>query len=451
MAVELTAIASNVSSARKLLKSLDPHGVSFLDVLIDMEQKEVMAHPAVQKYLSDVWMGDIRWASWKIIMLFFTFLLIPPVWIVFSLPVRHQFNKVPIVKFMTYLVSHFYLMLLFFFTIVVPLVPIYQSTNLIPHWYEWLLLAWLSGLLVTELTNPGDRNGLGWIKIVNLGICAVAIFCHILAVAFQGEDRMTVLYIRNQILAWALLLTYVQLLEFLSFHHLFGPWAIIIHDLIKDLVRFLVILLIFMIGFTCHLAALYQPVFAPDSLSQVGTGFVQSPSLNPIDTFEFLFFALFGLTDPESFPPLDRSPYWTIVLMKIVFGTYMMITFIVLINLLIAMMSDTYQRIQQQSDVEWKFGRAKLIRNMNKTSATPAPLNLFTKPIFYLKMAWKLKCKLWSPMASTYVHEEDQDTMSESRSLDNFGSSAHRLWKRKSTVEPAGDMGLGGFHPAQNI
>ena len=41
MAVELTAIASNVSSARKLLKSLDAHGTPFLDVLIDMEQKEV--------------------------------------------------------------------------------------------------------------------------------------------------------------------------------------------------------------------------------------------------------------------------------------------------------------------------------------------------------------------------------------------------------------------------
>lgn len=41
MAVELTAIASNVSSARKLLKALDNHGTPFLDVLIDMEQKEV--------------------------------------------------------------------------------------------------------------------------------------------------------------------------------------------------------------------------------------------------------------------------------------------------------------------------------------------------------------------------------------------------------------------------
>lgn len=33
-------------------------------------------------------------------------------------------------------------------------------------------------------------------------------------------------------------------------------------------------------------------------------------------------------------------------MMKLVFGIYMMVTLIVLINLLIAMMSDTYQRIQ---------------------------------------------------------------------------------------------------------
>ncbi|XP_059153195.1 ankyrin-2-like [Physella acuta] len=438
MAVELTAIASNVSSARKLLKALDNHGTPFLDVLIDMEQKEVVAHPAVQKYLSDVWMGDLRWANWKIVMLFFAFLLIPPVWILFSLPSRHRFNKVPIIKFMTYLVSHFYLMILFSLTIVAPLVPIYQSTSLIPHWYEWILLAWLSGLLVSELTNPGDRQGLGWIRTVNLGICAIAIFCHILAAAFQDKDRMVMLYIRNQFMAWALLLTFVQLLEFLSFHHLFGPWAIIIRDLIKDLVRFLVILLIFMIGFTLHLTALYQPVFSPYADTEIGTDFVQPNTLSPIDTFEFLFFALFGLTDPASFPPLDRSPMWTTVLLKVVFGTYMMITFIVLINLLIAMMSDTYQRIQQQSDVEWKFGRAKLIRNMNKTSATPAPLNLFTKPFFYLKLALKLKCKIWSPLASNFMNEEDHDTMSDSRSLDNFGGSNYKLWKRKSTVEPAG-------------
>eukprot|EP00090_Calanus_glacialis_P022333 TRINITY_DN34479_c0_g1_i1.p1 TRINITY_DN34479_c0_g1~~TRINITY_DN34479_c0_g1_i1.p1 ORF type:complete len:247 (-),score=73.52 TRINITY_DN34479_c0_g1_i1:56-754(-) len=41
-------------------------------------------------------------------------------------------------------------------------------------------------------------------------------------------------------------------------------------------------------------------------------------------------------------------------------------------------MSDTYCRIQEQSDIEWKFGLAKLIRNMQSTFVAPAPLNLFT-------------------------------------------------------------------------
>lgn len=40
------------------------------------------------------------------------------------------------------------------------------------------------------------------------------------------------------------------------------------------------------------------------------------------------------------------QPYWTEYLFKIVFGIYMLVSVVVLINLLIAMMSDTYQRIQ---------------------------------------------------------------------------------------------------------
>lgn len=40
------------------------------------------------------------------------------------------------------------------------------------------------------------------------------------------------------------------------------------------------------------------------------------------------------------------QPYWVEYLFKIVFGVYMLVSVVVLINLLIAMMSDTYQRIQ---------------------------------------------------------------------------------------------------------
>lgn len=398
MATELLAIAASSNSAGQLLKAVDCHGMQFLDVLIENEQKEVVSHPAVQKYLSDVWMGNLRWATWKIVMLFLAFFFIPLVWLMFSLPLKHRFNKVPIIKFMAYLVSHLYLMLLFSLTVVNPIVPIWQSASLIPHWYEWILLAWLSGLLVSELTNPGDRGGLGWIKVISIVLCAIGIFCHLIAFAFNTVDRLTLLFIRNQLFAWALLMCFVQLLDFLSFHHLFGPWAIIIRDLLKDLTRFLVILLIFMFGFTLHLSAVYQPVYAPVSVNlTIGMGVGNAEpvdSLHPLDTFELLFFSLFGLVDPDSLPTTYRSPFWVIYLAKVVFGIYMMVTLIVLINLLIAMMSDTYQRIQQQSDTEWKFGRAKLIRNMNKTSATPSPLNLFTKLFTYCRVAYKHKGKI---------------------------------------------------------
>ena len=397
MATELNAIAASLNNAGQLLKSVDNRGMPFLDVLIECEQKEVVSHPAVQKYLSEVWMGHLaQWAGWKMMMLFVALLFIPPVWLAFSLPVRHKYNRVPVIKFMSYLVSHIYLIALYVLTIVYPLVPIWESSDLLPHWYEWLLLAWLSGLLVSQLTNPQDRAGLGWIKVLVLAISGMGITVHLIAFAFSDNDRLICLYVRNQFFAFALMLCFVQFLDFLSFHHLFGPWAIIIRDLLKDLTRFLVILSIFVAGFTLHLAAIYQPVTAPleeDLDLGDGNGSGGAVTETPLDTLELLFFALFGLVEPENLPPVHRNPVWTIILVKTVFGLYLVITLIVLINLLIAMMSDTYQRIQAQSDTEWKFGRAKLFRNMNKTSATPSPLNLFTKLYVYCKVLIKHKGK----------------------------------------------------------
>lgn len=74
--------------------------------------------------------------------------------------------------------------------------------------------------------------------------------------------------------------------------------------------------------------------------------------MNPLLAFELLFFAIFGQTTYDDLtvraPPNHRPfrPRWTDALFKLVFGVYMLVSVVVLINLLIAMMSDTYQRIQ---------------------------------------------------------------------------------------------------------
>ncbi|XP_076766260.1 transient receptor potential-gamma protein [Xylocopa sonorina] len=114
--------------------------------------------------------------------------------------------------------------------------------------------------------------------------------------------------------------------------------------------------------------------------------------VNPIDITENLFFAIFGQKDTDDFTvSLKRKlqPSWTIYFFKVSFSMYMLVSVIVLINLLIAMMSDTYQNIQSQSDIEWKYGLSRLIRKMQKTRTAPSPLNLVTSWMPYIGKACK--------------------------------------------------------------
>lgn len=68
---------------------------------------------------------------------------------------------------------------------------------------------------------------------------------------------------------------------------------------------------------------------------------------NPVEVFERLFFAVFGQTNPNQLQTdHHKQSVWTEALFKIMFGAYMLVSVVVLINLLIAMMTDTYQRIQ---------------------------------------------------------------------------------------------------------
>lgn len=191
--------------------------------------------------------------------MFLAFIFCPPVWIGFTLSLGHKYHQIPIIKYMSYLTSHVYLMSLLLIVGITPLETI-QKPDLVPYWYEWFLLVWLSGLLLFELTNPSDKSGLGWVKLAVLlfGIFGVAL--HLFGILFVEKSNWpTLMYMRNQMFAISFLLACVQILDFLSFHHLFGPWAIIIGDLMKDLARFLAVLGIFVFGFSMHIVALNQP------------------------------------------------------------------------------------------------------------------------------------------------------------------------------------------------
>ena len=115
----------------------------------------------------ELWKGNLQsWASYKMVLFSAALMTIFPVWVIFSLPLDNKYNKTPFVRFVCNLTSHIYFMIIQICVACWPIYPIYRQT-MMPYWIEWLLVVWLSGLLLEQLSEQQDRSGLAAIKVSN--------------------------------------------------------------------------------------------------------------------------------------------------------------------------------------------------------------------------------------------------------------------------------------------
>lgn len=372
-----------------VLNSIDGKNVAFLDFLIECELKQCVSHPLVQQYVTQIWFGDLKWEDWKFMILFLVAFLFPPIWVYLSLPFKNRHRKIPIIKFICRLISHLYLILILCLTVVVPWN--HDGSDLLPRWYEYLLFMWIIGMLLTEISSERERSGLGWVPTLVIFLVLFGELLRMIAIGYDGEKRVEIVFVRDQFLGTALMLSGLQLLQFLSIHRLFGPWGVIIGHLVVDVLRFLLILTIFFSSFALQLAAVFKPLELKAANDTDRGAISAKPAVPFLKIVELLFFGIFGLTNQKDF--LSDDNVRAKDMSKVVFGLYNVLVMIVLINLLIAMMSDTYQRLQVASDVEWKFGRARLIRNMERETSNPTPINLFSKLVHVIKMLYRSRCR----------------------------------------------------------
>ena len=110
----------------------------------------VISEYVVQQYLQEIWEGQLNWSTWKMVGFFFCFVAIPPVWFFFSLPINFRMNKIPVIKFMSYLTAHIYFMLFLTLTAVVPPNTTVRD-SLFPYWYEIVSVLWYAGLFLAQV------------------------------------------------------------------------------------------------------------------------------------------------------------------------------------------------------------------------------------------------------------------------------------------------------------
>lgn len=155
---------------------------------------------------------------------------------------------------------------------------------------------------------------------------------------FPGQDYVLAI---SYIFGWVYSINFTR-----GFKHIHHFSIILQHILFRDMLRFGFIYLFILLAFSFAYAALVQAI--------------PTLKLGGADSIFLVFNWMIGMTDFETdadeFKLVDK---WE-PMVKIVYSSYIILSTIVLINLLIAMMSDSYAHVRRMSEVMWKVGSLRL-------------------------------------------------------------------------------------------
>ncbi|XP_037959984.1 transient receptor potential-gamma protein [Teleopsis dalmanni] len=418
-----------------------------LKLAIKLRQKKFVAHSNVQQLLASIWYEGLPGFRRKnmalqavdIIRIGIMFPIFSLAYILAPYSSIGQTMRKPFIKFICHSASYF--TFLFLLMLASQRIETFiggwfwndSHSNLLsqveelptkrgakPTFIEWLILAWVSGLIwseVKQLWDVGLQEYLNdmWnvIDFVTNSLYVATVALRVVSF-FQVQKEMITnpyatdlprerwdtwdpMLISEGLFSAANIFSSLKLVYIFSVNPHLGPLQVSLSRMVMDIMKFffLYVLVLFAFGSGLNQLLWYYadlekkrcPEVSPTNvlLSLNGTTdpnacIVWRRFSNLFETTQTLFWAVFGLIDLDSFE-LDGIKIFTRFWGMLMFGTYSVINIVVLLNLLIAMMNHSYQLISERADVEWKFARSKLwISYFEEGGTCPPPFNIIPTP-----------------------------------------------------------------------
>uniref|UniRef100_H2XL42 Transient receptor ion channel domain-containing protein n=1 Tax=Ciona intestinalis TaxID=7719 RepID=H2XL42_CIOIN len=315
-----------------------------------------------------------------------------------------SFITLPAVSFECHIMSD----VMFIFILIGNIISKSVSTHYLgapPTALEWLTLLWIIGKWVQEAQECFNR---GWNSyfgdwwnyndLWHLLLFSVAIVfrmyhgdeihansTHVLRTEWSAyEPRI----ISEGLLSWAYVFIFLRLLSLTRSNRNLGPLQVSLARMIVDVVQFLCIFGLVMFAFALGLSELYWFYGTNESKVMLcGNGTSASECVQHSSPFssigcslQDLFWALFGHIDIAVLSLSGKHQFTEIVGRSLV-ATYHVVAIIVMLNMLIAMMSKSYERTSENEEIEWKFHRTAMwIRFIRREVIRPPPMNVFPNP-----------------------------------------------------------------------
>jgi len=142
-----------------------------------------------------------------------------------------------------------------------------------------------------------------------------------------------------------------------------------------------------------------------------------------------LFWAMFDKTDLEAFEISSSTFFVTQTTGETLFAFFNIVAILISLNMLIAMMSNSFQHIADDADIQWKFSRTGMwMQYVDKGSVVPPPFNLLPSGKYFIEFCKRCYDRIKSEKREHYddlksseeVIEEDEDTLERDKVLKNL-------------------------------
>ncbi|KAM9318321.1 short transient receptor potential channel 4b isoform 2-T2 [Pholidichthys leucotaenia] len=334
-----------------------------LKLAIKYSQKEFVAQPNCQQLLASRWYDELpgwrrrHWAA-KLITCIFIGLLFPLLSILYLIFPKSQYGS-----FIRFIWTEIKQMWDSGFDDYID-----DWWNLMDFVMNSLYLATISLKIVANVKYSGEKPRCNW-EMWHPTLVSEALFA--IANIFSSL-RLVCLFTANS--------------------HL-GPLQISLGRMLLDILKFLFIYCLVLLAFANGLNQLYFYYETNGTSEENGITCKgirckeQNNAFSTLfETLQSLFWSVFGLISLHV-TNVGPSHEFTEFVGATMFGTYNIISLVVLLNMLIAMMNNSYQHIADHADIEWKFARTKLWMSYFEEGGTlPSPFNIIPSPksFFYL-------------------------------------------------------------------
>ncbi|XP_065924094.1 transient receptor potential cation channel subfamily M member 2 isoform X3 [Magallana gigas] len=198
--------------------------------------------------------------------------------------------------------------------------------------------------------------------------------------------------IARRMFALSLLVMYLRFLEVFLIHRKMGPTLIMIKEMLKDLLGFLILAVFVVLGVGIYYHANiwpdHQTIWNGDWTNWRIWTIIYYPywqlyaelnleSLDGSDQSDCTNITSIWEADPS----INRCPQedWTV---QAVAAIYLLFSNLLLVNLVIAMFSYTFERVQENSEKLWRFERYTVINDYDWR--IPSPINLIFLPYRFI-------------------------------------------------------------------